>query len=196
MFKKQAKHLVDAAVRNGAAMSENAEEYTYGLNIFLTTAANILTAAAIGVLMNSLIEILLFIVVYKSLRKYIGGSHSKTAVGCYISSCITYIAAMAIIKLCPFSSVMVNIAVLASVVIIYFIAPVEADKKPLDDAERRVFRYRSRISITVSAVVFLALRCIPYVSRAYHYSAVVAVGMFAVTVFAAEGKLHQVLNNH
>lgn len=195
MFKKQAKHLVDVAVENGAARSENAEEYTYGLNIFLTVAANICTAAAIGVLMNSLIEMLLFIVVYKSLRKYIGGSHSKTVVSCYISSCITYIIAVVIIKLYPLSPIMTNVAVLASVVIIYLIAPVEADKKPLDDKERMVFRCRSRISITVMAVIFLILHYIPFISYSYHYSIVVAVGICAVTIFAIEGKLHQLNNN-
>lgn len=193
MFKAVSKKLVDAAVQRDIVKPENTEDYTYGLNAFMTTLVNIVSALAIGLVMRMLFEIVLFIFVYKYLRKYTGGSHAKTAAGCYIASCITYIAALTVIKYYPFSSFVTAIIVVAAAVVLFAISPVEAEKKPLDEIERKVFRRRSRLNILIFVFLFLFLHYAVQIPYLYYCSVIIAVSVFTVMLFALIGKLHQVL---
>ena len=154
---------------------------------------NVLSALIIGITAHMLTEIILFIFTYKSLRKYVGGSHSPNARSCYITSCITYAIALAVIAHYPLSSLVSAVMVIICSVIMYIIAPVEAEKKPLDDIERKVYRRRSRLTIIIFLSAFMLLHYIPNVPYGYYCSTVISVGIFTVTVFAVEGKIQQIL---
>lgn len=186
MFKGVSKKLAVAAVRKNAADSKNIEEYIYGLNLFFTLSINVISALIIGLLMNMTFEIVLYIFVYKFLRKYIGGSHAKTAARCYVSSCLTYVVALTIIKYYPFSSLPTIVLSYISAFILWIICPVEAEKKPLDDIERKVFRHRGHIRILICICGFMVL---VYYSRTYYFSIVVVISMLTVTLFSIEGML-------
>lgn len=188
MFKRISASIVGKAVENGIIEPERTDENIYGVNAMLTIAVNIVTAALIGIVFNMLCEMAVFILFYKILRRYIGGSHEKTAVRCYIASCVLYGIVIAAIRFYPFSGWGTTLLMLGSSGILFALAPVEAVNKPLDDIERKVFRRRSRITIIAVLLVYMALRCIPNGCTDY-YSVVVAVSVFAVTVFAVEGKL-------
>ena len=71
MFKNISSAIVNSAFENGVIKNENKEESIYGLNAFLTLTINVISALAIGLLFHMLPETVLFIFVYKSLRKYI-----------------------------------------------------------------------------------------------------------------------------
>lgn len=193
MFKTVSRKLVDTAVQRDIVKAENTEEYIYGLNAFMTTLVNIVSALIIGLSMQMLFEIVLFILVYKYLRKYTGGSHAKTAVRCYIASCITYIAALTAIKYYPFSSLVTTIIVLIAAAVLFVISPVEAEKKPLDEIERKVFRRKSRFNILFFVLIFLLLHYAPHIPYLYQCSVIIAVSVFTVMIFAVIGKLHQIL---
>ena len=77
---------------------------------------------------------------------------------------------------------------LGSAIILFILAPVEAKNKPLDNIEKRVFRFRSRISIIVILCVFMILHYLPN-EYTYYCSTIISVSVIAVTVFAVEGKL-------
>lgn len=89
MFKVLSGSITDSAVKRGAVKPEDREETVYGINTLLTVGVNIISALLIGLIFNMVIEIILFLVIYKQLRKYTGGIHANNALNCYISSCIT-----------------------------------------------------------------------------------------------------------
>lgn len=188
MFKEFSKIVANRAAENGIISSEYIDENIYGINNFLTILINVLTATMIGIAFNMLYEIAVFILVYKILRKYIGGSHEKTAIKCYVSSCILYIIILMVIKFYPFSELMTTFIMFGSGIIILFLAPVEAKNKPLDNIEKKVFKFRSRVYIIAVLSVFMMLHYIPnkYIN---YYSDVIAVSVMAVTVSAIEGKI-------
>lgn len=186
MFKATSSKLSIKAMNNGVITSQEIDETTYALNNFFTLLCNIITALVIGVIFNMVLEMVLFILSYKSLRKYCGGGHAKTAITCYISSCITYGVVLVTIKFYPLTNYQTIILVICACIILFILSPVEAIKKPLDDIEKKVFRFRSRISIVVYMCIFLILH---HVSNTYYYSLVLAVNIVTVTVFAIEGKI-------
>lgn len=189
MFKTISKKLVNSAVRRKIINVAEIDNCLYGLNAFLTLAVNVLSALIIGLIMHMPLETVLFILVFKLLRKYVGGSHSKTALRCYISSCATYLLVLMLIKHYPLLKTVSFIITLTSAVILYIISPVEAEKKPLDYIERVVFRKRSRITVIVCVCAFMLLYSIDYIPYAYYCSTIISVSMCTVTLFAITGKL-------
>ena len=192
MFSGISEIIVNHVCAKGIIKHEDKEETVYGLNTFLTLIVNVISALIIGFLFRMPIEIILFILVYKSLRKYIGGSHSDTALECYIFSCVIYIIVLICIKYYALSSSVTTIFVCCSMICMWIIAPVEAKKKPLDETEYKVFRRRSHISIIVWLCIFLILHYIPE-NYTYYYSNIAAVSIYAVALFAIIGKIQSVL---
>ena len=188
MFKNISETIVNHACTKGIIKHEDREENVYGLNTFLTIIVNVISALIIGFIFQMLIEIVLFIIVYKSLRKYIGGSHAKNARRCYISSCIIYAVVLVCIKYYSVPSSLTTVLTCSSMMILWIAAPIEAPKKPLDEVEYKVFKHRSHISIVVCLCIFLILHYIPG-QYTYYYSNVTAVSIYAVTLFAIIGKI-------
>lgn len=182
MFKDVSKRLTAAALKRNLVASENIEEYIYALNAMLTIAVNIVSALIIGAFMNMVFEVVLYIFVYKFLRKYIGGSHSKTAARCYITSCLTYVTALMAIKYYPFSSLVTIALAIISSVVLWIVCPIEAEKKPLDDIERKTFRHRGHFRILIC---ICCLMIMVYLSQSY-YSVVITISMLTVTLFSLE----------
>ena len=95
-----------------------------------------------------------------------------------------------IIKYYPFSSLPTIVLLYISAFILWIICPVEAEKKPLDDIERKVFRHRGHIRILICICGFMIL---VYYSRTYYFSIVVVISMLTVTLFSIEGMLRLLL---
>ena len=192
MFKAQAGQVVDRAIKTGKAKAECREEYSYALNVLFSILLNVITAVLLGVLTNRLVEMILFIVVYKFLREYSGGHHAKTAKGCYISSCIMYVLALVLIECCNYMTTEVIVVMMAiSTVTLIVISPVEAEKKPLDDLERKVFGRRARINLVCCAVAFFVLRCWKSWEYSQTLSNIIAVALLFVLALAIAGKFEK-----
>lgn len=189
MFNCISKKLVYSAARRDIIKDDEIDEIIFGLNSFLTVILNIVSALIIGLMLHTVFEIAMFITIYMMLRKYVGGSHSKTSLRCYFSSCILYCAVPIVIKYYHFSSVFtVGITILSSLIMI-LLAPVDAQNKPLDDVERRVFRFRARRNVCMCLGIFLALHYADFLISTYYLSVIFTVSMAVVALFAVTGKL-------
>ncbi len=188
MFNSISTKLVCAAVDRNIVALQNREEVIYGLNAFLTLTINVASAIIVGALMHMLPQIILFIAGYKSLRKYVGGSHAKNARQCYITSIVTYIIALLLIRCNLFGQTSITIMVCICSGVMFAICPVEAEKKPLDDLEKVVFRRRSRITISIFMILFLILH---YSTAVYlnYTSNIIATSIIIVAIFAVQGNL-------
>lgn len=195
MFKQLSTKLVNDSIQRDIIRPEQSEEYTYGINAFMTITLNIVSAIIIGFLLNMPLEIALFIVVFKFLRKYVGGSHASNAIRCYISSCAIYIVVLSVIKYYSFSSVVTVCLAAISALIMYLLAPVDAIKKPLDNLERKVFKKRAYLRITICFLMFILLHYTTFISKSYYLSIIIMVSMVTVSVFMISGKLKLIYLN-
>lgn len=190
MFKKLAERLVNDAMQIGIVKQEDFEDYVYGLSSFINTFVNILSAVVLAVIVNALVEIILFLVVFQSLRKFVGGSHSKTPLRCYISTFITYIIVLAVIRYYPFGNNITTIAMIISSAVMFVFAPVEAVKKPLDDKERKVFGMIGRILVVVWLAAYVVLDYIIMTGLCRYCALIIAVSSATVAVSVITGKIN------
>ena len=192
MCKVQARQIVDKAIMIGKAKEESREEYSYALNVLFSIILNVITAVVLGIVTTRVFEMLLFIAVYKFLREYSGGHHAKTAKGCYISSCIMYVLALALIEFYNYiNAEMIVVMMSISTVILIAISPVDAEKKPLDDVERKVFGRRARINLVCCAVSFFVLRYWKAWEYSQTLSNIIAVALLLVLALAIVGKFEK-----
>lgn len=176
--------MIAGLSRRGYVKEEEVEEYTYGLNLFLTDALNLISMVAVGFLMRMPLECISFCLIYKLLRRYVGGFHTNSAVTCYISSCATYIVALLAIKYGGSPDLFLSLAALGAGIILFCIAPVDAVNKPLDNVERKVFKRRARLEI-----ILILILCLGFLFTGFDYAAkVVAVSYLFVMIYAVMGK--------
>lgn len=190
MFGKLSERIVNDAVQMGIICKDSVEDYVYGLSAFINTAVNIISALMLGIIVDMLFEIILFLIVFQSLRKFVGGSHSKTALRCYISTFITYGLVLYIIRSYSLDVSTTTICMLISSIIMFIFAPVEAIKKPLDIKERKNFGIIGRI---LTVLWFLVYDLFQYTFRneVYgYYALVIAVSVSTVAIFVITGEIN------
>lgn len=153
MFAKTAKQLVVHLEENQIIKSDDRELYVYGFNQGLTILLNLVTTLGIGLLFDSTVQLVVFMVAYIPLRSYAGGYHARTPLKCYMISIIMLIAVSICLRCIVLNHWWYWILVVLSIILIVFLSPVEDKNKPLDEIEATVYRKRAIIITMVEAVL-------------------------------------------
>lgn len=154
MFYETSVYIADILEQQNKFAPEDKEVYRYGIQQGLNLALNILTTIVIGVLCGMVYPSILFLVCYMPLRSFCGGYHAKTHLRCYIYSVIMITCILLVAKYFAFNIVLYEILVLISLIIILLLAPVEDEKKKLDNVEKRVFRKRAYIIAFLEVLLY------------------------------------------
>ena len=133
---------------------EERELYIYSVGQLAFTALNLLTAAALGWQFHMMWEALLFLLAYSLLRSYAGGYHASTQLRCYLSSTLLFALALKGIELLQGHGWWAAAGIAAGAVFIWITGPLADDNKPLDEAERRVYRRRMRIILVLELFIY------------------------------------------
>lgn len=156
MFAKTAEWLTESMENNHIIEHDDRELYVYGFNQGLNILLNLITTLVVGLLFHNVLELAIFIAAYIPLRSFAGGYHAKTPVRCYIFSIILILVFVLATKYVHFTIFVYSIIIVASSVIILYLAPVEDKNKPLDTKEQRVYRKRTyMIWVTELAVTVI-----------------------------------------
>lgn len=188
MFKNLSAKLVNDAARKGYVKNEDIDDYIYGISSFINTFINILAALILGIIVHMLFEIVLFLIVFQTLRKFVGGSHSKTPIRCYISTFYTYAVVLCIIKYVSVDSYITLLFMIAACIIMFILSPVEAIKKPLDSKEKKIFGFIGRLIVIFWFSVYVVLQCFLSVGTMQYCAKIIVITSVTVAVFAITGK--------
>lgn len=147
MLNRLSKGIVDWQIQRNYLSNEERDLYEYAYEVLINQIINIIVAILIAVLMHALVPVFVFLVCYIPLRSYCGGYHAKTNIGC------TCISALVIYFMCllekAFAVKIENfwfiIGFLSAGLIIFILAPVQDNNKPLDFAEWIHYRKKSRL---------------------------------------------------
>jgi len=150
MFRKFSEWAVAYAIRLGYIKEEEQEEYTYGLDLIMSVIASDLTMLIIGIIMKMIPQVIVFVFMYKFIRKYTGGFHCETA----LSSSTMCICVLLAIKYLPYNLGVYIVATVLSIGVLFAISPIEAINKPLEEIEVKVFGKRARIVLCITLVIF------------------------------------------
>ena len=74
--------IADFLVRKKVIISEEKEIYQYGYEALFFCMEETILLLAIGMMFHKLVQTMLFIVVFATLRQHTGGYHAKSRVGC------------------------------------------------------------------------------------------------------------------
>ncbi|MCM1091393.1 MAG: accessory gene regulator B family protein [Muribaculum sp.] len=142
-------------LRDGIISSDEVEIVEYGLENLGSSMLGMLITLAIGFCFDYLLgSFLLWLLVFP-LRKHAGGFHASTKGRCLLfSSAILLVSMVCFVQIGCSGGGYIMIAVFFFLVI-FLMAPVENDSKPLDQTEYRVYRKRTRVILSVEAMLFI-----------------------------------------
>lgn len=129
------------------------EIYTYGLVQGLVMIINIVTTVLIGFALGMVMECCVFLALYIPIRRYAGGYHAKTQARCYLFSIIMILVSMWMIENIAWTLQINLIISVNSSVVILILAPVEDANKLLDYEEKRVYKKRTRVILSILLIL-------------------------------------------
>lgn len=180
--------LTNKLVKMQIIKEEDKELYVYGFWQGVIIIFNFATVVIVGLLFHMLWQSLVFMASYGLLRPVSGGYHSRTQQNCYILSIVLIITVLCAIKWLPWSIWTSLIILLASIYLVFLLAPVEDENKPLDELEQRVYKKRSRI--VVSALTLLAVLFI--VVEQLQIANCIIISILAVAIMLILGKIKNI----
>lgn len=129
--------------------------YQYGMQVLIGNIAGMLTVLIVGILISRLVESIIFITIYATLRIYTGGYHARTPLVCNIVFFGTYLVTVMLEALKVNNSVVWIMYLLSCLIILRF-SPIENVNKELDDKDKEIYRNKSLIISTLLLMLLLA----------------------------------------
>jgi accessory gene regulator B len=137
--------------------SERVEIYTYGLELILSTILTICLIVSVSLLLGLLSESIIFMAFFAVLRMFAGGYHAPTYLNCLFMFTVLcfgtiYVAIFLTDNL--YNPVVLILFILClSIVIIFFLAPVSSESKPLSTEEVKRYQKNSRMIVVSLAII-------------------------------------------
>lgn len=164
---------------------EMRELYEYAIYILLSGLFHLCSVVALGLCFNMVLESLIFYCSFILIRKFAGGYHAKTPTRCYMFSVVSSIVAVYLIKYISYSnSICYYIFVIIEILCVMFImvkSPLDNDNKPLNDKEKKIYKFFSVVISLLLFVISLLLKRVGFDSISVALS--FGIIMCAVVVF-------------
>ena len=145
--------LLGGMIKEGIISAEDREIYLFGIKELFSQIFTYSIMLGIGAAFGILMETIVFLVVYMSLRVYAGGYHASTQLRCYILSFGMVIAALMLIRVTNVPETIALIGIILMSGLIYFMAPSGHKNKPLSENEKKVYKRK----VGKRVIVFIML---------------------------------------
>lgn len=139
MIKKIENIVIDNLIHYQLVDQDDIAIYKFGLECFVLKMIHYTTYCLVALVCGCLFEFLIFIVSYIMLRKYAGGIHANTRIGCLVISNFFLSGVLFIGKWIEKCLSLSIISILGLLIIIAF-APVDNPNRRLSNRERNKFR--------------------------------------------------------
>ncbi len=156
------------------------ELYAMAMETALAMFINAITVMLIGGMMHMFWMGVVFLISFVPLRIYAGGYHARGYISCYLSSCILVTLLLLFLKYIVLGKNMISgiwLLFFVSLPVIFLLAPLADENKPISEKEKNVFRKRTLLLLLVElfAVIFLV-----YLKNAYAYAVMTAIILCAL----------------
>ncbi|KAB3534131.1 accessory gene regulator B family protein [Alkaliphilus pronyensis] len=181
MINEWAQNVAKALETNSLIDSEEIDYYRFGLELIIIVLLKTTGILVLSLLLGVLIESIVFIIFFSSLRVQAGGSHSQSPLKCFIITCLITFTAVYIGRLIPINyyRIIQIILIISSLLAVYIFAPKDTPNRRLDAEEKKTYRKRSLITAVIASVVIVG---IGYLIPSWHYY-----GNIAALALAFEG---------
>lgn len=138
--------IADFLLKKNLIPQSELEIYIYGYETIISCFVDLLIALTVGLISKQIVVMLIFFVMFVSVRLYTGGYHAKTFTGCktvFITICLL----VSLLSELPLPPVLYILILLLFIITGYFLAPIENYNKPLTNEEQMKYH---KISIVIS----------------------------------------------
>ncbi len=138
---------------------DNREFYRYGIEITISSLLNVILILGIGIVTNSMIESIIFLVCFILLRQFTGGFHADTYFKCNLSFCIVFsIVLVLYYTTAQYLSTYISILIkFVCVSIILAKCPIEHINKPIPNNRKIIHKILAALLGTVYGAIGTAL---------------------------------------
>lgn len=167
MLRTCAARLTDQVYKHCPLPEARRPVYLYGFELFLSTASSIVSILILSLLFSVFPSTLLFLLLFCSLRSFVGGYHAKTYFRCFLLTHFVYfsvLGAARLLLLIPseaFCFVLSAGLIVCSVIVMLILAPVKNANHPLSDSLYRKNRTIARALAPAVGVLSLLLLFLP-----------------------------------
>lgn len=155
MFERLSEKLTGKLIRARIISETDTDVYVYGFFQLAMMLLNIVTTLFLGILFQLLIPCILLNLSYIPLRINAGGHHADSPMKCYINSTIMIAALLVVIKWLTIHPAVSAVLLVLSGVVIWILAPVEAENNPWEDTEKLIYRRKSRVILGIEIIAFV-----------------------------------------
>lgn len=154
---RTARMIVNFMIKQNAISSnpEYVDFYTYGVEITISSILNIVLVVMIGLLIHAFLESLIFLLVFISVRTFIGGYHADSYFRCNLLMCTSFIMIFFLSNiLCKMLSlfyVLIAFSLVLSIIIVF--CPIENVNKPIPVEKRLGLKIKGIIISTLFLVI-------------------------------------------
>ncbi|MDR1563414.1 MAG: accessory gene regulator B family protein [Oscillospiraceae bacterium] len=159
MVQALSRKLTDYLVTNERITEDQRELYEYGFIAFLEIASSTLAMIIIALVSGRIIESAGFLLGLIPIRNTAGGVHAKSFLVCFMSSVLIFILSLAVIDLTPEAwRLWVGAAAcILSVILVFALAPIPNENKPLTQNELKRFKKMARVIILLISAAFISM---------------------------------------
>lgn len=155
----------------------------FGIDMMISAIMAFITAIIISAVLGMLKEGIVFLISIIALRQYAGGYHTNSQRLCAVLSCVIYSAGLMVIKSYKiYNGIQIAICIV-SVLIIYFLAPVDNANNELTKSERKYLRNKVRIFLSSEVVIFVLL----LIKANEYWSGIIAISIMIVAILVLAG---------
>ena len=157
MIKSLSDKITSFLVCNNSIDNEDSEICSYGLEVLISSLINLVIILLIGVILGKLMQTVVFIVCYCSIRQFSGGYHASSHGKCIFTFLCMYIVTVLIVGniYSTYLKPVVLLIGILSWISIFILVPVEHINNPLSDLEKIKNRKNARVIATLVLVGIL-----------------------------------------
>lgn len=156
MISNLASKVVKKLIDNSAITDTEQELYVYGFFILISQILYFTLTTLFGILLDIVLESVIFYVAFQFIRRYAGGIHASSELKCEIATTTSIFLCLLCTKLCETNNIQMPILVLTSIatVLIFVLCPLDTPEKPLTKEEYKYFR---KISWLILLLIVLTI---------------------------------------
>ena len=188
MTGKNAESTTTSCVRKKIINVDKQSVYRYGFELLISFFIHLTCFVTVAVISRRFLETFIFILAFASLRRYTGGYHAKTDIGCYGLTTISLVIYLVLLQYTPFSHQLMFIwfNLIVYWLAVFFIAPVTSDQKPINAIQlSRIKKHMWIISVAVTILCVIGTLASKGLKLSYMLSLVsilVAISIFATSM--------------
>ena len=156
MIHRTSKMIANYLFSIGIIDKKDIEIYIYGYETILSGIIDFCISLIFGLIFNRLKNVLIFFIMFITVRIYTGGYHSETYLKCKFLFSLIILSVLGLLNInIPFYLIVIILSLF--LITIFYLAPIENEKKPLTMKEKKKYRRISMINSviwSVSAIIF------------------------------------------